>query len=307
MGKINNIGQIHSGNPNLPQINIGNGGVRYIQNLGTTTPLIGDNSIREINGRGWIGEPPQAIPVVVPVTTTIGTPIVNIPGCVKVHKENKFPGNGSGKNKQNLDNDPKGSMTLCDAGAPYYDPPDYQANELTWMTVYGEQEEEPSGVKTNEADTKDLGTPEPPKTPPTSSGTPDCPPANAQRIGDVSQSKKERVKGYELNKEKTECITLWEPIPVVDRYLPSPSVITTTAGIAAVATTSALLAKPLADLLLKVVKPVIKKVLTKVKTMLGQTPHRPNRSEIQANQYREKKGMLPLNFGKKKKELKKGK
>jgi hypothetical protein len=36
-----------------------------------------------------------------------------------------------------------------------------------------------------------------------------------------------------------------------------------------VATSSALLAKPLADLLLKVVKPVVKKVLKKVATLRG--------------------------------------
>ena len=36
-----------------------------------------------------------------------------------------------------------------------------------------------------------------------------------------------------------------------------------------VATTSALLAKPLADLLLKLIKPTIKKIITKLKTMIG--------------------------------------
>ena len=45
--------------------------------------------------------------------------------------------------------------------------------------------------------------------------------------------------------------------------------VTTTASIAVVATSSALLAKPLADLLLKVVKPTVKKVLKKVATLRG--------------------------------------
>ena len=43
----------------------------------------------------------------------------------------------------------------------------------------------------------------------------------------------------------------------------------TTATIAVVATSSALLAKPLADLLLKVVKPAVKKAIGKVQKMLG--------------------------------------
>ena len=100
------------------------------------------------------------------------------------------------------------------------------------------------------------------------------------------------------------CETIWEPIPLIDRYLPSPAVVTTTATIAVVATSSALLAKPLADLLLKVVKPVVKKAIGKVQKMLGKTPHRPTPSEIRTNRYREKKGMLAINFAKKKKPLK---
>ena len=40
-------------------------------------------------------------------------------------------------------------------------------------------------------------------------------------------------------------------------------------GIAVIATTSALLAKPLADLLLKVVKPTIKKVIKKIAAIRG--------------------------------------
>ena len=48
--------------------------------------------------------------------------------------------------------------------------------------------------------------------------------------------------------------------------------ITVTASIAVVATTSALLAKPLADLLLKVVKPTVKKVVKKIAALRGKTP-----------------------------------
>ena len=59
----------------------------------------------------------------------------------------------------------------------------------------------------------------------------------------------------------------------MDAYLPAINVVTTTASIAAVATTSALLAKPLADLLLKVVKPLVKKTIAKVKEkVLGKKP-----------------------------------
>ena len=64
-------------------------------------------------------------------------------------------------------------------------------------------------------------------------------------------------------------VTLYEDIPLTAQYLPAPQVATTTAAIAVVATSSALLAKPLADLLLKVFKPVIKKVITKISKLRG--------------------------------------
>ena len=51
--------------------------------------------------------------------------------------------------------------------------------------------------------------------------------------------------------------------------IPNAGLVTTTASIAAVATTSALLAKPFADLLLKVVKPTIKKVIKKIAAIRG--------------------------------------
>ena len=44
---------------------------------------------------------------------------------------------------------------------------------------------------------------------------------------------------------------------------------TATVAVAVTATTSALLAKPLADLLLKVVKPTVKKVMKKIATLRG--------------------------------------
>ena len=36
----------------------------------------------------WMSsDPPMALPVVPPVTVEVGTPIVNIPGCVEAHKD----------------------------------------------------------------------------------------------------------------------------------------------------------------------------------------------------------------------------
>ena len=123
----------------------------------------------------------------------------------------------------------------------------------------------------------------------------ECPPKNARRIGDRNQKGDEQVKEYKLTPDGKICETIWEPVPIVDQYLPSIGVVTTTATIATVATASALFAKPLADLILKAVKPVIKKAMTKIQKILGKKEERrPNLQERQTEKYREQKGLPPL-------------
>ena len=60
--------------------------------------------------------------------------------------------------------------------------------------------------------------------------------------------------------------------------------VTTTASIAVVATSSALLAKPLADLVLKAVKPTVKKVMKKIASLRGKKLPVLSRSEKIAEQ-----------------------
>ena len=265
---IPNIGNVGISNAVIPNVGIGIVGVKGIGNINT----ISSNSITVADARIWTIRPPNVYNLDPPVVVNIGKPIVNMPGCVKLNKQNT--GRDPSKNKQLVNDDPKGNTVLCDGGMPYFNPPDYQYNRLTWQTFYGDQPEA-GGVDTGDPPAPVTPeTPAPPVTPPTSSEDVPCPPPNARRIGDLNQAGNERVKEYELqpdpaNRENEICVTLWEPIPFVDKYLPSAQIVTTTAGIAAVATTSALLAKPLADLLLKVVKPAVKKVIGKVKSLLG--------------------------------------
>ena len=299
MSEINNIPNIEVNGTGIPLIRVDNSGIQFIGSRRINNQSINRVGVRNIaDARIWLVEPSQAIPITVPVTERVGTPIVNMPGCVKVSKENntKFEGN---KNKMLVNDDPKGNVVLCDAGAPYYEPPDYDYRELTWQTITQEQPQA-DGVDTGEPPTPDLDTPPPPPAGGNTAEDVECPPPNARRIGDLNQAGTEKVKEYKLTPDGKICETIWEPVPVVEQFLPSVPVVTTTASIAAVATTSALLAKPLADLLLKVVKPIVKKTIAKVQKMLGKNPYRPTLSEIQTNQYREKKGLLPLKFGKKK-------
>ena len=89
-------------------------------------------------------------------------------------------------------------------------------------------------------------------------------------------------------------MTLYEATTVADKYLPAPNQVTTTVAIAVVATAGAA-ATPL---LLRVIKPVIKKLTTTIQKKLGK--HRElSKSEIIANRYRQSKGLDPLKIQKK--------
>ena len=267
MDPIRGIRDITLGGFNIPNIVVRQPSVN-IGGVWIRKPFLKDiDSVTIADNRTWITDVPQAIPPVVPVTINAGTPIVDMPGCVKVHKENaKRPPN---KSKSLVNDDPKQNVVLCDGGMPYFEPPEYDYRDLTWQTVNPEKEEVDEGVNTDEPPAPDLDTPEPPPAGGNTNEPVECPPINARRVGDISANGKEKIKEYKLTPDGRICETIWEPVPVVEQYLPAMGTVTTTATIGAVAATSALLAKPLADLLLKVIKPVVKKVVGKVKKILG--------------------------------------
>ena len=278
------------GNQTIPRVTVNGTGIPLVQPINSGVRSI--NTIQIADNRVWMQDPPQAIPIAVPVTVNAGTPIVNMPGCVTVHKENAK--RDPSRNKNLVNDDPKGQTTLCDAGMPSYLPAEYDYRELSWQTVYQDQEEVDEGVEAQEQEPIDAPAPPPP--PPAGGETAEeveCPPLNARRIGDLNQAGTEKIKEYKLTVDGKRCETIWEPVPVIEQYLPSVATVSTTATIATVATASALFAKPLADLLLKVVKPVVKKAIAKVQKMLGKNPRRPTLQEMRTDQYREKKGLLP--------------
>ena len=296
MDPIHNVPNITLRGLNIPNITVNGTGIPLIRDqvIGVNNTYIAD--IRNVNiheTRNWLVNPPQAVPIAVPVTVNAGTPIVDMPGCVTVHKENAKKDPSSNKNLVN--DDPKGQTTLCDAGMPYYQPPDYDYRELFWQTINTEPDDVDEGVDTDTDVDTDFETPGTPEIPSTGSDEVECPPPNARRIGDRNQKGDEQVKEYKLTPDGKICETIWEPVPAVEQFLPSAGVVTTTATIATVATASALFAKPLADLLLKAVKPVVKKVMAKIQKLLGKTEERrPNLTERMTEKYREKKGLPPL-------------
>ena len=216
--------------------------------------------VRDIRIPSWMTNQPR-LPGAPPVTVQVGVPIIDIPGCVEAHLDNK-----QGTNDKLVEDDPDGARVFCDGNMPSFNPIIYNPEELK----YEQPPPKPPVVRPPE-------TPAPPEVPKDAvpevkaQVAPPCPGPNALRVGDVAQNQKERVSGYELQTVDGEliCVTLWEDIPLVAQYLPTAQVATTTAAIAVTAASSALLAKPLADLLLKVFKPVIKKVMSKVQKIIG--------------------------------------
>ena len=212
--------------------------------------------VRNVNIPNWMTNQPR-LPSAPPVTVQVGVPIIDIPGCVEAHLDNK-----KGTNDKLVEDDPDGARVFCDGNMPSFNPINYNPEELK----YEQPPPKPPVVRPPE-------TPAAPEVPKDAvpkveeKGEPPCPPPNAPRIGDVAQNQKERVSGFEM--QNGVCVTLYEDIPLTAQYLPAPQVAATTAVIAVTATSSALLAKPLADLLLKVFKPVIKKVITKISKLRG--------------------------------------
>ena len=204
-----------------------------IPEIKTTDIMISDIGIRELNippVRTIFDGTAPLVPAAPPVVLEVGLPVVDIPGCVEAHEK-------SDKNENLLEDDPKGTKTFCDGETPSYDPIQYEPERL---------------IPTNSApvpktESPEKPAPEVPKAPEIK--PPPEKPATVELIPEVPAPEPE--------------------IPWVEKYLPSPEAATTTAAIAVVATTSALMAKPLADLLLRVIKPTVKKIIKKISAIRG--------------------------------------
>ena len=219
----------------------------------------------------------------VPVTLQIGNPIVDIPGCVDMHQDNKNHVSRLPIDKDLVNQDPKGSVTLCPNGEyPSYNAMDYQPEQL----IIQRETPPPPVAPPPEVD--------PPEVPDTGNvgGKEEIPcPGPAQlRVGDVTQSGDERVVGHRLIDNGKTCETLYEPTTALEKYVPPVNQVTSVTALAVVATAGAA-ATPL---LIRVIRPVIKKLWTTIQKKLGKKIEEPSRQLKQTNKYREKKGLPPL-------------
>ena len=251
------------------------GQVNEIKIPNVVVPRIGTND-------QWLNQIPYIPNNDPPVTLQIGFPIVDLPGCVTMHKDNQDKVTRLPFDYDLVNQDEDGTTTLCPHGEyPTYDAMDYQPEQLIIQ-----RETEPPPVQ-------------PPPTPPefepdaipkTDEEEVACPGPGQLRVGDLTQAGDEKVIGHELSEDGKVCITLYEDTSAVEKFLPSVNQSTTTVAIAVLATAGAA-ATPL---LLRIIKPIIKKITDTVKKKLGKDVKRPSMSDKKTDAYRAKKGLPPL-------------
>ena len=254
-----------------------------------TVPFINIQGVRMSDVRipnifvpNWQTQQPSVDHLVPPVVLNIGNPIVDMPGCVKAHKDNQYHKSGLPVDKNLVQDDPDKAMIVCDATVPSYDAMNYEPEQL---------------IITRETPPPPVSPPpevEPPEIPDTGdvggSGEIACPGPGNLRVGDLTQAGDERVIGHELSADGKTCITLYEPTTATEKFLPSTNQATTTLAVAVIATAGAA-ATPL---ILRIVKPILTKIWKTIQKKLGKDVKRPSISDKKTDEYRAKKGLPPV-------------
>lgn len=181
--------------------------------------------------------PPPTLPPEPPVTLMLGFPVADMPG----------------------------------GEIPHYEPLDFTPGEHTHQTAKppnSENEKKPAESRQPAAATPSAvqfaaDTPSIEPTLP-------CPPPDAIPLGAKNKAQTAVIIGYEVVDGR--CEPQLKPLDVpaiIGNYLPAAPLVTTTAAVAATATTAAIVARPLGDFLLKTVKPTVKKTIKKIMEMMG--------------------------------------
>ena len=236
-------------------------------------------TINQIGSRSWMYQIPSVPNNDPPVTIQLGFPIVELPGCVEAHPDNKIGASYLPLDRNLVDDDPNGVQILCPNGEyPSYDALNFEPEQI---------------IPTVPAPPPPVAPPAP-EIPPTGDLVPKeetpCPGPGQLRVGDLTQSGDERVIGHRLLQDGKTCETLYEPTTVIEKFLPPLNQTSTVTSLAIVATAGAA-ATPL---LIRIIKPVVKKIWKTIQKKLGKEVKRPSMSDIKTDKYREKKGLPPI-------------
>ena len=172
-------------------------------------------------------------------------PSIQLPGCIRYHRD------ASPKNTALYEDDPTGTTISCPFGSmPTFQPMLYDRRRIEIV----ESEEQEKRQQTNETIDTPTVKPELPREK-KEIVIPECPGSKDQRVGDYRNAKKlEIVVGHRL--DKTECITIYEDVPFKDQYIPSANQFVGVFSLALVGAS--------APLVLQLVRPIVKQVVTKL-------------------------------------------
>ena len=172
-------------------------------------------------------------------------PSIQLPGCIRYHRD------ASPKNTALYDDDPRGTTISCPFGSmPTFQPMLYDRRRIEIV----ESEQQEKRQQTNETIDTSTVKPQLPREK-KEIVIPECPGPKAQRVGDYRNAKKlEIVVSHRL--DKTECITIYEDVPFKDQYIPSANQFVGVFSLALVGAS--------APLVLQLVKPLVKQVMTKL-------------------------------------------
>ena len=167
-----------------------------------------------------------------------------IPGCNLYHRDLETT-----RNPSLLIADPNGTYTVCPEGQiPSYDPIRYDPNEI----IYTEDTPRSTPATPTQTQQKTVK----PKKDKKIEFEP-CPGKKDLRVGSfVNEKRLERVKGYKRGEDGIECITLYEDVPFIDQYVPTPSMAVSTFFVASIAATT--------PLLLNAIKPLTKQLIKRL-------------------------------------------
>ena len=209
----------------------------------------------------------------VPVYVPLGFPIIEMP-CVTT-RQNSY------ENDALITNDPEGNVTLCPGGVPSFVPIDYVPEDIVPI-------EESQPQRYTEPETPPTDEP-----PPAPAKNEDCPPPAAPEIGTKVPDGKgtKEITGYELIGNR--CVTQYSEVSFAEQItdaIPSIPQVVQVGGIAIIATSAA----ASTPIILRVVKPIVKQIMTRVQKLLGKKPPRITLAEKRTNEYRMKRDLPPV-------------
>ena len=171
---------------------------------------------------------------------------VEVIGCPYYHRDTKNTGN-----RNLLLDDPNGVVSNCPY--PSFYPLNYQPDQLIIVEEVAPVEQTQQPLPEGKPPKAEI-----PKDEKKEDIYKPCPPKNAPyREGDFkNELRLERLVKWERDISDGSCNAVWEKVPFIDQYIPTPSVVVSTAVIATVAATT--------PVIINLIKPIVKNLIKKL-------------------------------------------